>query len=84
MVAKYKGSGKVAKKGKTWRDPLTKKEKKHLTETGISTKSGMLKQVEFLKDYESKNKDNPNRAICYPCWKCKRIAKKLGLWDVVE
>lgn len=70
----------MAKKGKTWRDPLTKKEKKHLTENGIRTKTQMEGQVVFLKNWEVENKDNPNRAILYPCWECKSIAKKLGMW----
>ncbi|MCK4545370.1 hypothetical protein KAU43_07515 [candidate division WOR-3 bacterium] len=67
-------------KGKTWKDKLTKKERKHLSDSGIRTKTQMEVQVVFLKNYEEENKDNPKRALLYPCWECKQIAKKLGMW----
>jgi hypothetical protein len=52
---------------------LSKKEKKHLRETGVRT----LRQFKAVAVEQAKwRKENP---LIEPCWECKRIAQKLGL-----
>jgi hypothetical protein len=46
---------------------LTKKEQAHLTEVGIHSMEGMLRQVAFMKEQSV-------------CEQCKHIARKLNLW----
>ena len=47
---------------------LTKKEQKHLTESGINSMLTMKRQIEYMKE----NTD-------FPCYECKHIARKLKL-----
>jgi hypothetical protein len=50
---------------------LTKKEQKHLTESGINSIEGMKRQVVLMKKQD-------NNCVCF---ECKHISKKLGLWS---
>ena len=54
-----------------WQDKLTKKEKKHLSENGIRTKEGLLKN--YLHQYVLKAQGHPTLR----CWECIRITKKV-------
>jgi len=71
---RYLGENQV--KRKTWKQKLTKKEREHLSENGIKTKYGLEKQMTYMKELE---RDFPNRPC--PCWECKSILTKLGMWD---
>jgi hypothetical protein len=59
-----------------WKDKLTKKEKKHLSENKIRTKYDLEKQRDFLKKWIEEHK-NSN---C-PCYECKHILIKLNMWN---
>jgi len=62
-------------KRKTWRSKLNKKELNHLKEMKIHTKYDLEKQKEHIKEF---TRDFPNTT---PCWDCKHILIKLGMWD---
>lgn len=50
-----------------WQDKLTKKQKAHLKEVGITTLRGVKQSVEF---------QNGQR---FPCWECVEVGRRLGL-----
>ena len=51
---------------------LTKKEQKHLTESGITSMAGMKNQIKHMKHLDPQN---PGRV----CWECWFIANKLKI-----
>lgn len=51
---------------------LTKKEQRHLTESGITSMKTMQVQIDFQKE---KNPEHPGMI----CWECWFIAQKLGI-----
>jgi len=63
-------------KSKTWKQRLTKKQRNHLLENGIRTKIQMQEQVIFLKGEVLKR----DPLASFPCWECREIAIRLGLW----
>jgi len=62
-----------------WKNQLNKKEIRHLRDSGIKTKYQLDKQLKFLKKCEAESPELPE-----PCWECKQIFIKLGMWDQVE
>lgn len=61
---------------------LTKKEKKHLKEQGISTLSHFKSVREAQKQtlvHSIKTRKEYVPGIMEPCWECKMIARRLGL-----
>jgi len=60
------------KNGARWKD-LTREEKAHLREWGVTTLKGA--KYMFAKQREQRIKYGPP---CIPCWECRAIAKKLG------
>ena len=57
---------------------LTKKEKKHLREMGITTLREFVRNAELQK--EMRDQPPPEGFTFYePCWDCRMIAKKLEL-----
>jgi len=59
-----------------WQNKLTKKELKHLKESGITTKYQLSKQLEYTKELM---KEEPYKSMV--CWDCIHILKKLGMWE---
>jgi len=58
-----------------WKD-LTKKERKHVHEMGITT----LRQFKVNAEHQAQTrKEFPLPEFSEPCWDCRTIAKKLGL-----
>jgi len=55
------------KKTKTWKDKLTKKEQKHLSECGIKTKTQLTDQARFMEQ----------KGIM--CWECVTICRNLEI-----
>lgn len=55
---------------------LTKKERKHLREMGITTLKGFKRNAEMQAD---RRKEFPFPEFSEPCWDCRAIAKKLEL-----
>jgi len=62
-----------------WKKTLSKKELQHLKENGIHTLSDMKDQTVYLSDMRKKY---PNGSE--PCWECRQISQKLGLFDDTE
>jgi len=62
-------------KRKTWRSKLNKSELKHLKENKIQTKDDLNVQKEFMKEAIH------NFPGTMPCWECKHILIKLGMWE---
>ena len=61
---------------------LTKKEKKHLKESGITTLKVFKSNREFQKEALVKNIQDRKEympGLMEPCWECKMIARRLGL-----
>lgn len=61
---------------------LTKKEKKHLKEQGISTLTHFKSVREAQKKtlvHSIKTRKEYVPGIMEPCWECKMIARRLGL-----
>jgi len=59
---------------KNWRT-LSKKDKKHLKDNGITCKWQMEQQVKNLKETMQKYP-----SPIHPCQDCESIARKLGMW----
>jgi len=53
---------------------LTKKEQKHLTESGINSMAAMERQVKHIQERIDEDGDN----CVHVCFDCKMIARKLG------
>lgn len=58
-----------------WQDKLTKKERKHLRDQGVTT----LKQARINAEHQAKMIADPNGAGTIPCWDCRGINRKLEL-----
>jgi len=61
--------------GKTWKQKLTKKQRKHLNEMKIYTKHSLEVQKAHLK------KEMKGDTRCFVCYECIEILKRLGMWD---
>ena len=59
---------------------LTKKEQKHLTESGIGSMDAMKRQVAHMQKLVAQDKEAGREGVSFPCWDCKFIARKLNLW----
>ena len=59
-----------------WKD-LTKKERKHCHQNGITT----LREFKVAAEHQKKHRDEAltQGRFDEPCWECRRIAVKLGL-----
>ncbi len=60
---------------KTYFKDLTRKERKHLREQGITT----LKEFKVCAAGQAKQRRVQPPEWSEPCWDCRMIAKKLGL-----
>jgi nitrogen fixation protein FixH len=61
---------------------LTKKEKKHLKEQGITTLTQFKSVREAQKkslSYDIKTRKDYLPGLMEPCWECKMMARRLGL-----
>ena len=61
---------------------LTKKEKKHLKEQGITTLTqfkGVREAQKKTLIYDIKTRKEYMPGLMEPCWECKMIARRLGL-----
>lgn len=60
---------------KTWKDKLTKAQRKHLTDVKINTKYSLEIQLKFQKEEFAKPITDGIR-----CYECKKIFDRLGMW----
>jgi len=66
----------LPKKRKTWKDKLTKAQRKHLAESGITTKYQLEEMKEHLKGKKISDWDY--------CYDCRKILEKLDMWDELD
>ena len=57
-----------------WMKKLTKEERKHLRENGMTTLTKCEETFEVQRDH------NRGYTGMHDCWDCEIIARKLGLW----
>lgn len=66
-----------------WQKPLNKAELKHLRAVaGCHSLKQFKETIEIHKmDFDKNIELGMLVGIAMPCWECRNIARKLGLWD---